>query len=143
MTTYYLLDTNVISESRRKAPNARVMQFLESLRKDKQEDVAFTSIVVIAELRKGAAQRAFREPEAGADLHAWVDRLEKNMEGRVIPIDSRVAILWGEFQSDKDRPAIDMLIAATAAAYGLTLVTRNVRDFDGLPVQILNPWAPV
>lgn len=143
MTTYYLLDTNVISESRRKAPNARVMQFLESLRIDNQEHRSFTSIVVIAELRKGAAQRGYREPEAGAELHAWVNTLEREMEGRVIPIDSGIAMLWGEFQSDKDRPAIDTLIAATAAAYGMTLVTRNVRDFEGLPVQVLNPWEPM
>ena len=78
---------------------------------------------------------------------ALLDWLETDLPhffiGRVLPVDLAVADRWGRLvaQAGRPLPAIDSLLAATAAQHGLVLVTRNLRDFAGLPVQLLDPWA--
>lgn len=134
----FLLDTNVLSELR-KGPRAH-----ESVRtwdEVNKERARFTSTIVIAELRKGALARSRKDPQGGAVLDAWVNRIIGVFGQRVLPVDLPVAEIWARLMVPRSRPQIDTLIAATALAHGLTLVTRNVPDFEGTGVALLDPWA--
>jgi len=70
-----------------------------------------------------------------------VEGLEFGFLDRILSIDAATARLWGEWSADRPRPVVDTLLAATAVQHGLTLVTRNTRDVQGIPVRVHNPWA--
>ena len=70
----------------------------------------------------------------------WIEGLERQFTSHFLEVDLRTARIWGEFMSDRSRDATDTLLAATAVRHELTLLTRNTRDFQGLPVNLLNPW---
>ena len=133
----YLLDTNVLSELR-KGPqaNRRVREWDNHV----DDEERFTSIIVIAELLKGVQALARKDAGAGAALDRWVDRVIDNFAERILPIDLQVAPVWAQLMAPRSRPPLDILIAATALAHGLTLVTRNMTDFEGTGVALLNPW---
>lgn len=133
----YLLDTNVLSETRRKRPDAGVMAFLEAA----DSDSLYLSVLTIGELRRGVAAKLRTDPTAGKALAAWVEGLEFGFADRLLAIDAATARLWGEWSADRPRPVVDTLLAATAAMHGLTLVTRNVRDVSGLDVRVHCPWS--
>ncbi len=98
------------------------------------------SVLTLGELRKGVETRR-RVDASGATLLArWVDELEMRFARQTVPIDGRVARLWGEWSAVRSRPVVDTLLAATAAVHGLTLVTRNEKDVADLPVEWMNPW---
>jgi hypothetical protein len=80
------------------------------------------------------------DKDAGARLSVWVDGLEESFADRILKIDLPIARLWGDWSSERARPVIDTLLAATASVHGLALVTRNVRDVADLQVKTLNPW---
>jgi len=134
----YLLDTNVLSETRKLKPDPGVLAFLQSA----DPASIFLSVFTLGELRKGIAAKKLRDPDAtaAARLSAWVDGLEGSFVDRILPIDAGIASLWGEWSGQRPRPVVDTLLAATAARHNLTLVTRNLRDVTGIPVQLLNPW---
>ena len=133
----YLLDTNVLSETRKKKADAGVMAFLESV----DSSALYLSVLTIGELRKGVAAKMRTDPVAAKALAAWVEGLEVGFADRTLPIDAATARLWGDWSADRPRPVIDTLLAATAAQHSLTLVTRNTRDVSGLPVKLHNPWV--
>jgi len=133
----YLLDTNVLSETRKKKADAGVMAFLESA----DSSVLYLSVLTIGELRKGIAAKMRTDPAAAKALAAWVEGLEVGFADRILPIDAPTARLWGDWSADRPRPVIDTLLAATAAHHSLTLVTRNTRDVSGLPVKVHDPWV--
>lgn len=132
----YLLDTNVLSETRRKQADPKVMAFLDAA----DADSLFISVLTIGELRKGIAIKRRADPDAARSLAAWVDGMEQSFADRIVPIDAAVSRRWGELSADRSRPVIDTLIAATALVHGLTLVTRNGSDMRGIDVPIINPW---
>jgi len=136
----FLLDTNVLSELR-KGPQAdlNVRAWDESTR----HSVRFTSVVAIAELRKGALAKARRDAAGGAALGRWVGRVIASFEDRILPVDLQVAEAWAALMVPNPRSPLDALIAATARAYGLTLVTRNVRHFAECGVNLVDPWSYV
>ncbi len=101
----------------------------------------YLSVLTLGELRKGIATRRRTDSATADALSAWVDGLEQNFADRIVPIDARTAKLWGELSSDRSRPVIDTLMAATAIANGFTLVTRNSRDFAGMEVPLVNPFS--
>ena len=137
----FLLDTNVLSETRRPEPDPRVLEWLDRL----DEDRAFISVVTLAEIRRGVALMAHgRRRDALANWLAGdlIDRFE----GQILIVDEKVAFAWGDLMAEAKRrgaglASMDGLIAATATAHGLTLVTRNVPDFRGLDVELLDPWT--
>ena len=136
-----LLDTNVLSEVTRPAPDARVLDWLDGL----DEDRSFISAISIAEIRRGVAlMDEGRKREALAE---WLARdLPRRFEQRVLPVDEPVALAWGDLMGLAKRrgrglSSMDGLIAATAIARQLTLATRNTRDFEGFGIELFDPWT--
>ncbi len=134
----FLVDTNVISETRKRAPDVRVVAWL---RRADQTDL-FISVLTLGELVKGVARRARTDPPAAAALDHWVRGIERLFSDHVISIDAEIAAAWGRLDAEQPLPVIDALIAATARVHGLALVTRNVRDFERTGVRCINPWVP-
>lgn len=136
----FLLDTNVVSEWVRPRPNAGVMAWLA----EADEDGVFLSVVTLAELRHGIERMAAGQRRRR--LNEWLaNDLLFRFEGRVLPVDVTVADSWGRLTASREafgRPisVADAFIAATAAVHGLTLVTRNVADFEGT-VRTVSPWS--
>jgi predicted nucleic acid-binding protein len=135
-----LLDTNVLSEVRRPAPDLNVLKWLDTL----DEDRAFLSVVTIAELRRGIALMDTGQRRDA--LAAWISHdLPNRFEGRTIPIDTPIAERWGDLMSEARRRGValsvmDGFLAATALVRGLVVATRNTKDFLPVGVQVLNPW---
>ena len=135
--TGFLLDTNVLSEFR-KGPHAD--QKVRRWDAATQQAARFTSVIVIGELRKGAHARWQKDRDGGAAINRWIDRVVASFEDRILPIDLSVIEVWADLMASRSRPPMDMLIAATAVARGLSLVTRNVRDFAATRAALVNPW---
>jgi predicted nucleic acid-binding protein len=133
----YLLDTNVLSETRKKNADAGVISFLEGA----DSSTLYISVLTLGELRKGVAKKQREDPEMARRLAGWADGLEMSFADRILGIDAAMARLWGDWSGERARPVVDTLLAATAVQRGLTLVTRNVRDMRGIPVKLLDPWT--
>lgn len=132
----YLLDTNVLSETRRQRADRGVTAFLGSM----DSAALFVSALTLGELRKGVAAKRRGDAQMADLLAVWVDGIEANFADRVLGIDVAVTRIWGELSAARSLPVVDTLIAATALAHGLTLVTRNVRDVVGTGVSLFDPW---
>ena len=137
----FLIDTNVLSEYRRPGgPDAGVKHWLETTDVQSQ----FVSVITLAEIEKGI--KLLAEGKRRAQLEDWLKQdLEAWFAGRILPVDRDVAARWASLVAQGTRtgrplPTINSLIAATALAYDLTIVTRNTRDFEGIGTPTLNPW---
>lgn len=135
-----LLDTTILSEVQRPAPEPRVLAWLDTV----DEDRTYISVASVAELRRGVA--LLEDGRRRTALAAWLAHdLPERFAERILPIDQAIAERWGDLmaQSRKSGVALsvtDGFFAATALANNLTLVTRNVRDFATFGVPLLNPW---
>lgn len=136
MSPQYLLDTNVLSESRRKQANVGVISFLGAT----DPSLLAISVLSLGELRKGICLKRKADLETARRLEAWADGLELSFAGQILGIDAATARLWGEWSAQRPRPVVDTLLAATAHVHKVILVTRNSADVADLPVEILNPW---
>ena len=132
----YLLDTNILSETRRKQSDQRVIEFLSAT----DASALYISVLTLGELRKGVAIKKRTDPDTAKRLGHWVDGLEYSFADRILGIDAATATLWGELSAQRPRPVIDTLLAATAIAHDLILVTRNTADVQDTKVNLLNPW---
>jgi predicted nucleic acid-binding protein len=132
----YLLDTNVLSETRKKQANERVISFLSAA----EPSALFISVLSLGELRKGVALKIRSDADAAKRLGAWVDGLEFSFGERILGVDAAIARQWGELSAQRSRPTVDTLLAATALVHKLTLVTRNISDVHDLGVKLLDPW---
>jgi predicted nucleic acid-binding protein len=133
----YLLDTSVLSELRKgKRANPRVVAWFEGVA-DKE---VFISVLVLGELRQGVERVRRRDPAAAARLERWLDALATGYADRALPVDDRIADLWGRLSVPDPLPAVDGLLAATALVHNLTLVTRNVRDVEATGAEVFNPF---
>jgi toxin FitB len=132
----YLLDTNVISETRKKQPHPGVIAFISSAPRGS----LFLSVLTMGELRKGVAKRKATDPATARALSAWADGLELSFAEHILGIDTATARLWGELSASRSMPVIDTLLAATAIVHKLTFVTRNIADIEGTGVSSVNPW---
>lgn len=134
----FLLDTNIVSEIRRKKPNNGVATWFESVR---ASDL-FLSVLVVGEIRQGIERLVRRAPGRAEVLEKWLVQLVSTYGDRIAPITTDVAEVWGRLNAAERLPVVDGLMAATALAHDWTLVTRNVRDVAPTGVRLLNPFAP-
>lgn len=133
----YLVDTNVLSELRRREPNAGVVAWFEQ----RPATTLCLSVLTLGEIRKGI--ELLPDDERKLKLLDWLEvELPAFFHGRILPVDTDVADRWGRLvaQAGRPVPAIDSLLAATALTHRLKLVTRNARDFDFPELEIINPW---
>lgn len=133
----YLIDTNVLSELRRKEPDAQVVSWFEA----RPRASLYLSVLTLGEIRKGIEK--LDDPNRQQVLIDWLEiELPNYFLGRLLDIDAATADQWGRLMASAGRPlpAIDGLLAATALQHDLTLVTRNSKDFLGLPLRLINPW---
>lgn len=131
----YLLDTCILSEARRRTPQATAW-----LQAADPADL-YLSVITIGEIAKGIAVRTRSDPVAGAAFDRWLSGLRRLYTDRILPIDDAVATAWGHLMARRTFPVPDGLIAATARVHTLSVVTRNVADFADAGIDVVNPWA--
>lgn len=134
----FLIDTNIISEIRK---GARCDPGVARWWAGVAEGDLWLSALILGEIRKGVELARRRDPDKAAVLEAWLAEVVSGFGDRVLPVDATVAGEWGRMSAIRPVPVIDALLAATAKANGLTLVTRNEADVAGLGVEVLNPFA--
>ena len=136
----YLLDTCVFSELLRKTPNPTVRDWI-----DTHEPFLYLSVLTLGDLYKGIAKLS---DESRKKIYQdWIEEdLSKRFENRILPVEGKIACLWGELLGESESrgiklPVIDSLIAATALFHDLVVVTRNVPDLAACGTRVLNPWT--
>lgn len=136
----YLLDTNVVSELR-KARAGRADRRVTAWAARTPPESLFVSIVTVQELEIGILLAERRDPAQGSILRTWLENhVLPAFAERILPVDMLVARRSAALHVPDPRPVRDALIAAIALVHGLTLVTRNVADFEPTGAKILNPW---
>jgi len=139
----FVLDTNVVSELRKVRlgrADANVAQWADSVN---AEDL-YLSVITVQELEIGVLLAEHRDPAQGAVFRTWLrSHVLPTFEGRILPVDTAVGLRSAKLHVPNPRPFRDGLIAATALVHGMTVVTRNMADFEATGVAMLNPWDPV
>ena len=134
----YLLDSHVVSELRkRERADAGVRQWFDEV----DDTELFLSVLTVGEIRRGIDSIHRRDRTRALSLNRWFRALVTEYEGRLLPVDQKVAEEWGRMNAVRTLPAVDSLLAATAHVHGLTFVTRNTRDVAQTGVPCLNPFA--
>lgn len=134
-----LLDTCVISELKKPQAHEGVKSFVQKL----DSTDCFISVISLGELTKGI--KLLEEGKKKESLSLWLAELEKNYARAILPIGPETVRLWGDLTAHAQKqgriiPVSDGLIAATAKEHGLTLITRNIKDFEYTGAMIENPW---
>ncbi|BBP69912.1 twitching motility protein PilT [Pseudomonas sp. Seg1] len=133
----YLLDTNVISELRKPQADANVVAWAKST----SAPSMFISVITLMELETGVLRIERRDPDQGKVLRRWLKRhVVPAFDTRILPIDVAVAVRCASLHVPDRASESDALIAATALVHGLTVVTRNIGDFQNSGVALINPW---
>ena len=131
----YLLDTNVVSETRKGRPHLGVMKWLEANRKNQ----VFMSTITIGEIQSGIEKTRQSDPGRAIELENWLDAVIQRE--KILPLTTEITRKWGElkyrYQEDK---FADIMLIATAITHNLTIATRNTRDFKGFRVELVNPF---
>lgn len=134
----YLLDTNVVSELRKRKPDPRVLAWYEGVASAE----LFLSVLTIGEIRLGI-ERLRRKDELQAELlEQWLRGLHAAYRDHLIDVDADVAEEWGRLSAPDQLPVIDGLLAASARIHGCILVTRNIADIAPSGASVLNPFEP-
>ena len=135
-----LLDTCVVSELARPVPDPAVLAWLEGV----SDDSLRLSVLTLGEIKKG--MDLLDPGPRRSRIHDWLGELRATFGDRILPVDDEVALRWGTLsaagrRAGRARPPIDTLLAATALCHQLKLATRNVADFEGTGVILVNPWG--
>ncbi|MBB2926612.1 type II toxin-antitoxin system VapC family toxin [Paraburkholderia silvatlantica] len=136
----YLVDTNVISEIRKQGrANKGVLEFFRAAARDDID--LYLSVVTVGELRRGVELIRHRgdDPQA-TRLEKWLNAVLQEFAQNILPVDEEIGQVWGRLRVPHPEHALDKLIAATAMIHDLTVATRNVDDFAGIGVRVLNPF---
>jgi toxin FitB len=132
----YLLDTNVVSELRRPRPHGAILAWL----RDVSDAEIHLAAVTIGELQAGIEMTREQNPAKAAEIESWLEQVSQTFN--VLPMDAGIFRAWARLMHRRSNDLIeDAMIAATATVHHLTVVTRNVRDFDRLGVKTLNPFS--
>jgi predicted nucleic acid-binding protein len=132
-----LLDTNVVSELRKRKPHGAVLAWFTALR----EDQIYLSAVTLGELQSGIELTRQQDPDKAREIEEWVDELAASYQ--VLTMDAACFREWGRIMHRKSDDLIeDGMIAATARVHGLVVATRNIEDFRNLKVELFNPFSP-
>jgi toxin FitB len=131
----YLLDTNIISELRRSRPHAGLIAWLSGIAQER----VFISAVTLGELQAGVENVRPQDPERAEIIESWIDRVAASYN--VLPMHTPAFRCWAQLMHGKPTDLIaDAMIAATASVHNLTVVTRNLRDFERLGVPAFDPF---
>jgi predicted nucleic acid-binding protein len=135
--TGYLLDTMVISETRKPKPHGAVTAWLQAL----PIDQVYLSAVSLAELQARVEATRLHNPAKAVEIELWIDDLAGSYT--VLPMDALCFREWARLMAGRSDDVLeDMMLAATARIYGLTLATRNLRDFEKVDLELFNPFSP-
>lgn len=133
----YLLDTNVLSEFRKKERcHPSVLNWVEPI----PSDELWLSVLVVGEIRKGLNLIQRRDLVAASNLEKWLAGILQEYEGRILPITLEIVEEWGRLNAVRPLSAADSLLAATANVHELTFVTRNARHFSVTALRLFNPF---
>jgi toxin FitB len=134
----YLLDTNILSETRRRKAATGVTDWIAAT----PPALLHVSVLTLGEIEHGIMRiRGRGDHEQAVGLERWLREVELGFADRILPVTLPVISAWGRQQHSQPLPVIDGLIAATAKVNGLTVVTRNAKDFERSGVQVLNPFG--
>ena len=133
----FLIDTVILSELRRRQRDPVVVTWFE---RQRTADL-FLSVISIGEIERGIARQRATDPAFAGALAAWLDRVLDLYGDRVLPFDLRAARRWGALSAALGNDSADLMIAATALEHGLTVVTRNVSDFEPSGVAVVDPFS--
>ena len=134
-----LLETNVISEMRKKRPDPNVWTWFGSV---SSADL-YLSVMVVGEIRRGIEALRSRDPERAEQTEAWLASIRHHYEDRILPVSTEVAEEWGRLDFPYRVAPVDGLMAATARVHGFTLVTRKTVHVGHMGVPLLNPFEPL
>jgi predicted nucleic acid-binding protein len=133
----FLIDTVTLSELRKRERDPMVARWFE---RQRATDL-FLSVISIGEIERGIARQRTTDPGFASALAHWLDRILTLYSERIVPFDLRTARRWGALSAALGNDSADLMIAATALEYGLTIVTRNVSDFEPCGVAVLDPFS--
>ncbi|HEV2372241.1 MAG TPA: type II toxin-antitoxin system VapC family toxin [Streptosporangiaceae bacterium] len=134
----YLLDTNVLSETRKRRPSPGVAEWIAATPPERLH----VSVLTLGEIEQGIARiRGRGDQQQAALLERWLQDVEIVFAERALPVTLPIAMAWGRLRHAQPLPVIDALIAATARVHDMIVVTRNVKDFEQAGVQVFNPFA--
>ncbi len=135
----YLIDTNVVSELSKPDPDPTAAAWTAQT----EPACCCLSLLTLAELERGVVLLEAKGAAAKARrIRQWLASIEEDYAGRILPVTAPVAQAWANLPTNRTFPGIDSLIAATAIAHGLTVVTRNIKDFEATGARCLNPFLP-
>lgn len=132
----YLLDTNVVSEARRRGGERRVVAWLGSVHPEE----LFVSVLVLGEIHRGIERLRDRDPAQAGVFERWLEELRRHFDDRIVAIDTEIAEEWGRINAAGPVPVEDGLMAASARVHGMVFVTRNVAHVARTGVPLFNPW---
>ena len=135
----FLVDTVTLSEAGKRSPNPAVLAWYSS----KSDDELFVSVLTVGEIRRGIATRRRRDPVGAGRLERWLSIQRELFTDHILGIDEAIAECWGRLNAAMTFSVVDGLLAATAIVHGLTVATRNTRDFSATGVPIVNPWESI
>lgn len=132
----YLLDTNIVSEPKRKRPDPVAAAWLRGV----DQASLYISVLTLGEIESGITRLEPRNRIAAGALREWAEGIRADFSSRIIDVDFAIAETWGRISAGRSLSIVDGLLAATALVHGMVFVTRNVRDVADTGVKVINPW---
>jgi predicted nucleic acid-binding protein len=133
----YLLDTNVISELRK---GQKMHPSVQEWWSETDMQTVCISVLVLGEIRQGIERLRIKDPQKAHEIEHWLQLITRSLGARVLVVNQQIADIWGRMGIKRTLPLVDSVLAATALAHDLTLVTRNTKDIQNTGVRYLNPF---